>query len=455
MPPPTRPLAVFALSFAVLAAIAGDTLLRPSQNNHYIHMAAAWLDGRLEHAGRPPGYPRADDWGKVTTLHLADGRTIRRAHPCKTAACAERRRSERVELWWSEERELLALPRGAIVGREERWYVTFPPGPALVFLPGVALLGLTFPDVLATALLAAMIPALLVAHLDRIRGRSDGRGREHLWIAAAWALGSPALFVGAHGSVWFSAQIVGALALTLHLIAGWDARRPLLAGLALGVAVACRPTTLLALPFFALEWWREGRGWRRLVAFAAPLALIGAALAIFNEARFGDPLEFGHRYLEMRWQERVQTHGAFSPVYLRRNLECMLFLWPQVQASAPFLRWSIHGMGLLLASPWLVCLGLARDRFPQRRGLALAAIAAAIPPLLYHNSGQLQLGYRFALDWLPMVVLLIAFGGGARRRIFPPLVIVAAIVGLVGAWYFHRAPGRIFVHDLWWPLPPE
>src|SRR5690606_2993688 len=166
------------------------------------------------------------------------------------------------------------------------------------------------------------------------------------------------------------------------------------------------------------------------------LALIGAALALHNQVRFDDLFEFGHRYLEIRWQERIQTYGMFGLHYLWRNLECMLWLWPQVQLSPLHVRWSIHGMGLLLGSPWLLCLFAARDPLPQRLGLWLAAIAVAVPALLYHNSGQVQFSYRFALDFLPFLLVLLVAGGGARSRWFLPLVLVSAAVQLYGAWLF-------------------
>jgi len=341
------------------------------------------------------------------------------------------------------------LPRREIVARTSRWYVTFPPGPALVMLPGVALWGLGFLDVLFTVLAGALIPVALVRSLERVRG--PGHLREHLWAAAAWTVASPACFVAAHGNVWFTAQVLGSLALVLYIDAAWDLRRPARAGLWLGLAVACRVSVAFAVFFAALEWWRD----RRLATalrFVAPLVVIGGVLAWFNWLRFDDPLEFGHRYLDIRWQPRIQSLGMFSPHYLTRNLECMLWLAPQV---SPQLRWSVHGMGLLLASPWLLLLARARTRFPQRRGLALATLAVAATVLLYHNSGQVQFSYRFALDFLPLVLVLLVVGGGARGRWFPALVLVAAVVQLYGAWMFGRAPGQLFMPDPWWPFAPE
>lgn len=450
--PRLRALAVFLVALVTLAVLAGEGLLRPSVNNHYAYMAQGWLEGRLALAGDPPGYPRShDDWGRVHTLELREGPPLR-GFPCRTHACAERRRSVRVETFFTTDGRTIEVPLAQIAARGGTWYVTFPPGPALLMLPGVALWGLAFPDILFTALVGAAIPALLLLLFERVR---PGRTREHLAACAAWTLASPACFVAAHGSVWFTAQVLGAMFLVLHLGAAWCAARPARAGLWLGLAVACRPQLAFAAPFFLLEWWREGRSPRTLLRFAAPLAALGAAMAWLNWARFDDPLEFGHRFLEIRWQERIQTWGMFSLHYLRRNLECMLWLWPQVQLAPWSVRWSIHGMGLLVGSPWLLCLLGATGPLPQRRGLLLAALAVAAPALLYHNSGQMQFSYRFALDFLPLLILLLVAGGGARSRLFLPLVAASAALQLYGAWNFERAPGTLFVHDLWWPFAPE
>lgn len=449
MTPRLRALLVFLAAALALGLLAGPTLLRPSRNNHFVHMAAGWLDGRLALPGDPPGYPRNhDDWGRVWTLQLRDGTTLR-GDPCRTPACDQLRKRDGIETWRPTTGDPVQLPRRDILARSSTWYVTFPPTPAAVMLPGVALLGLAFPDVLLTVLAGALIPVLLLRLLDRVR---PGHPREHLWAALAWTLASPACFVAAHGSVWFTAQILGALFLILHLDAAWDARQPARAGLWLALAVGCRVSLAFAIPFFLLEWWRHGHRPATLLRFLAPLATLGLAMAALNLLRFDDPLEFGHRYLDIRWQTRIQSIGMFSPHYLWRNLECMLWLVPQF---TPRLRWSIHGMGLIFATPWLLLLARARQRFPQRPGLALAALAVAVPVLLYQNSGQVQFSYRFALDFLPLLLVLLVLGGGARGRWFPALVLLAAVIQIYGAWLYGRAPGRLFVPDPSWPFAPE
>ncbi len=460
-----RAIVVFFIALTVSMLFVGRRLGQPSQHPHFVVMADGWLDGSLALSGKPPGWcgkddraqgrckeHRYDDWAVVHTLELADGTSLQ-ASRCRTPACDSRLRAARVQTWWVLGDRWREFEPREIVATHETWYVSFPPGPALMMLPAVALFHGRTPDVLLTCVFAALIPALLLAFLDRERGRS----RENLWIVAAWALASPAIWLGAHGRVWFTAQICGALALVAYLDAAWNARRPALAGVCLALAIACRPINHLpAIAVFAWMWWTNGRRLGAALRFAMPLVMAAAAMMTLNWLRFADPLEFGHRYLDIRWQARIQETGLFAPAYLGRNLQCLLTLLPQLQPGLPWVHVSIHGMAIWLSSPWIVAFTWARDRFSGRGALALAAVGSAVPSLLYQNSGQVQYSYRFAADWLPLVLVSLAFGGAARRRAFAALVVIGALVSGWGAWWFDRAPGRLFVtQPIGWPFEAE
>jgi hypothetical protein len=460
-----RPLLVFVVAAFGLGLLAGQRLWQPSRDNHFVRLAQGWTQGRLALEGKPPGFcgPQArarrecrghtfDDYAVVFDLETIEGEKLR-GYPCRTKACKEARQQTRVETWWILGRGWTDLPLREFRRRGETWYITFPPGPAVVLLPFVAIWGLGTLDVLLTVLLGAAIPAVLVAWLDAQRGVGDRRGAEHLWAAVAWTFAGPACFLAAHGRVWFTAQVVGALFVTAYVASAWGAKRPALAGVWLALAFACRPANaVFAVFFFAFEWWRDGRSPRKAIAFAGPILVVGALLMWHNEVRFSSPWEFGHRFLEIRWQARMQQIGMFSAHYLPRNLECLLWLMPQV---GPF-RVSVHGMALWVSSPWLLLAPWARDAFPQRTGLWVTAAAMAIPSLLYQNSGQLQFVYRFAVDWLPLVLIALVFGGIARRRLFAPLVVAAVALNVWGTWQFGAAPGQLFVRDPpGWPFSAE
>jgi hypothetical protein len=57
-----------------------------------------------------------------------------------------------------------------------------------------------------------------------------------------------------------------------------------------------------------------------------------------------------------------------------------------------------------------------------------------------------QFSYRFAIDWLPMILIAIVFGGGARR----PFACWSALgrSGAVRRVAVRRRPGQLFVTEL-------
>jgi hypothetical protein len=324
-------------------------------------------------------------------------------------------------------------------------------------LPLVAIWVLEVWDVLITCFAGALIPVVLVAMADRIRGSDRGRSAEHLWVAAAWTFASPAFALASAGQVWFTAQIFGCLFLVLYVADAFGASRPLRAGLWLAMAVTCRPAMVFAAVFFLVQWWSRDRSRQSLVRFALPLVVVGALLMLHNWLRFSDPFEFGHRFLDIRWQSRMQAHGMFSTEYLARNLRCLLALMPQVHAEAPYIRVSIHGSALWLTTPWVLALAWTPAAFTRRTGLLASAACIAIVGLLYQNSGQVQYTYRFALDWLPLVLVALLLGGAARRkRVFGSLVVVAALAHGYGSYTFLHRPSQLFVHSpLGWPFEHE
>jgi hypothetical protein len=134
----------------------------------------------------------------------------------------------------------------------------------------------------------------------------------------------------------------------------------------------------------------------------------------------------------------IEHHGVFSTAYVGRNFGIMTLGRPHVVSRPPYLVPDPRGMSVLLVSPWLLfaVLPLLRpDRPGARRTAAwcwLAVVAVSLPHLLYVNSGWIQFGYRFALDWLPFLLLAAAVGVRRlpRRWALPPLVLAS----LVNAW---------------------
>ena len=412
------PLAIFALCAGIYCATSAQRLLRPSANNHYVHLAHAWLQGRLDIGGDPPG---TNDWACFDTV----------AHgPCPAGHYA------------------FSGPDA----ERYRWYVSFPPLPAVLLLPVVAIFGLGTLDALFWALVAGLAPTLLFIVLRFLResGRSGRSQRDDLLVTTLFSVGSVYYFVAAQGTVWFAAHVVAAACVCLYLLCSFGARRPGVAGLALGLAFLSRPVTLLLAGFFVLQAISSAREERpqspgsaqhlprTLAMFALPLAAAVAFAMWHNTERFGDPFEFGHSFLQVRWRSRIETWGLFSMHYLPRNLAVFFLSMPWLIPSSPFVRITRHGLALWFTSP-----NLLWSLLPKKLDATFVALWAAVLPtalctLLYQNTGWVQFGYRFSLDYLPLLFVLVALSGRRFGAAFLSCAVFAIAVNTFGAVTFDR-----------------
>ncbi len=399
-----RPLAVavalYALVSAVLFATASPALFKDhTPYNHFALLADSWLHGRLDLGGPPPAYTGNNDFALFEGKH----------------------------------------------------YVSFPPFPAVLLLPSVALAG--SPEKVHDGLfflgLAGLAPALLFLALDKLSalGRSRRSTNENIALALLFAFGTVYWFSAVQGTVWFAAHVVGAALGALFLWLSLGAERPVLAGLCLGLGFATRTPLGFASLFFLWEAFQVSRSadepgkdlLRRLTLFALPAAGVLGLLLWHNAARFADPFEFGHGLLTVAWRTRIEKWGLFSTHYLGRNLSIVFAGLPFSGEGGSAFRVNGHGLALWLTSPFYVYALWPRRGGSTHLALGVTALVVLLPSLLYQNSGWLQFGYRFSNDVAPFLLAMVAVGGRRLSAPFWAAGLFAVVVNAFGALTFQRA----------------
>ncbi len=411
-------LAIYLATTCVFFAFAAPATLRAHTPwNHYALLASAWLHGRLDLGGPPPAYTGNNDFSEFGG----------------------------------------------------KWFVPFPPLPALLLVPAVGLAG--SPEAVADGrfflFLAGVAPAALFLALEKLRqsGRAERSERDSVLLALLFAFGSVYFFSAEQGTVWFAAHVVGAGLAALYLWIALDAEQPFLAGLFLALGFTARTPLLFAAPLFVLELVRRalpagfsgpwtargvlraierGRVGRGLAWFALPLAAVLTLTLILNAARFGDPFEVGYRYLTVAWGARIEKWGLFSYHYLARNLGVVLTSLPWLGAGGEYghaLRIDGHGLALWVTTPmYLWALWPKTTRAPHF-ALALTAAAVALPTLFYQNTGWVQFGYRFSNDYAVFLFALLFVGGRRFGALFCVVAAWAVAVNAFGALTFGRDAG--------------
>lgn len=361
--------------------------------NHFALLADAWRHGRLDLGGPPPSYTGNNDFSQF----------------------------------------------------HGKWYVVFPPFPALLLLPSVffAKDPERVNDGQFFLALAGIAPALLFLALEKLRRleRSQVSERGNVGLSLCFAFGSVYFFSAEQGTVWYAAHVVGAALAAAYLLFALEAERPLLAGLALGLGFATRTPLLFAAPLFVLEAVRTSRPrlLRTLATFAAPVAAVVLLTLLHNQRRFGEPFEVGYRYLGIAWQHRIEKWGLFGYHYLAKNLGVALTSLPfsTPAGPAPF-QINLHGLALWITTPAYLWLLWPRRTAVPHRALWLTVLCVALPTLAYQNTGWLQFGYRFSNDYAVFLFALLAVGGYRLGRLFQLAAYAAVLINAFGAWTFGR-----------------
>ena len=318
-------------------------------------------------------------------------------------------------------------------------YSPFPPVPALTLMPLVAVLGL-FPGVgeLSGNVMSALIGALNVALAWYLLAGIGVALRPRLVIVIGFAFTTHWWVAGMAGTHHYAA-VVAAAFLLLALNLAVRRRLPALVGLALGLAAGSRLPTGLALPlllaFFAdrsAGRWRPSPAQLQLL-FA--LALPAALFAVYNIARFGSPFDAGYAHIPsgefgLVTDEPWFRHGLISPLYIPRHLYAIFIQGPVLVSEFPYLKPSLTGLSLTLSAPFLFW--ALRARGPLVAAAWLSVELVMLPDLMHGSWGFAQFGYRFILDAVPLLLLLL--GWAYRERASWSLVAAVAVGVAVHAW---------------------
>ena len=133
-----------------------------------------------------------------------------------------------------------------LVPSNGRHYVVYPPMPAMLLMPLVAVWGTRVRSWAFSITLAALCVGLTYGLLRR-----TGATRQvSTWATILFGFGTTFWYTSLPGSSWYLALVVGTLFLLLACLEAYGHKRPFLIGLLVGAAALSRLPIVLATPFF-------------------------------------------------------------------------------------------------------------------------------------------------------------------------------------------------------------
>lgn len=343
-----------------------------------------------------------------------------------------------------------------------RYYVYFGPAPALLlFTPWRLLAGTDLSS--SYAVLAFVTAAYLgsLALFRRVQRTYYPACSPSAYAAALLTVGCATLWLPLlrRPGVYEVAIACGSAAMLWGLYLAWRAReaaKPLGCsigvGVLFGVAVSARPSlgfAALAAAVLMYNACQPRRTLRCLATAAGAGAVVVALLLWYNHARFGNPLEFGHRYQLSSINEGAADHFSFRylPVQLWLYLLSPLavsryfpFFHLRPLGNAPDGFWAHEfSFGLLTNLPvfWFVAFAAwaVMARRPAARvllAIGLASLAVASPLVLFFASC-----IRYEAEFAQLLALLAAIGicemDERRGRVTAASGLALTVAGASGA----------------------
>lgn len=320
-------------------------------------------------------------------------------------------------------------------------HVPFPPVPAVTLMPVVAVMGpQTWDTELSLNTAGSVVGGANVGLAYLLLRRLGASGWPLVLLTVGFATSTHLWVAGMSGTHHY-VQLVAVCFLLAALITACSGRWPLMAGLLLGLGAGSRLPVGLALPLLLVMYGtRPNRAHLWLL-----IGLAGPALGVagYNVARFGDPMQFGRALIasgdqgQLVTSEPYYTEGLMSLTYIPRSLGWALLGGLSLQP--PFVTPSMSGLSLLLTAPMIFLAVRARGWLA---GVGAITFVVVMLPGLSHGAwGFAQWGYRFILDGMPLllVLLAIAYRGRSAGRLLPASVAVGAVANLAGFWWVaHR-----------------
>lgn len=318
-------------------------------------------------------------------------------------------------LKWNVNLPTNGLPERDIANYYNNFYVYFGPLASLLLTPFVLVFGTPFPQVGIG--IASMITSFIVIYL--ISKKLKFSSIDSLWLSLFFVFSTVLFSSSVINITAYQVESLGVPFILLSIWAYLSKKNALLIGIFLGLAVLTRFTLILSIVFFFMEFLKKRFSLKQLIFCVIPVLISILALGIYNNHRFHSLFETGYNYNISINSPPISgnlIHGDISIRHLAANLYSFLIMAPLPLREKdtigfvldfPYLKADGWGMAIWFTSPLFLYLLTSFKKGKYTFSAVAVSILLAVPVFLWYSIGYAQFGYRYALDFLPFLFLIL------------------------------------------------
>ncbi|MFC1711163.1 hypothetical protein ACFLZ1_01105 [Patescibacteria group bacterium] len=317
-----------------------------------------------------------------------------------------------------------------------KFYVVFPPMPAVLLMPFVYFFGPSFSQTLFSQFIGSLNAAIAYLLFLRLKFKKP----QAIALSLLLTLGTNHWYLASIGSAWYIALIIGVFFTLLSLLELFGRKRYLIVGLLIGAAYWSRLPTILSIIFPILYILKKEK--KKLKPMFS--LFLGASVFVilnfsYNFFRFGTIFDVAYTKIPGILNEADFKHGLFSYKNISKQLEVIFLKMPRFVKTPPFIYPSWYGMAVWLTTPAFLLILKAKFKNWLSRFSALTVLIMAIPTLTHSTVGFTQFGYRYALDFTPFLIILTGLGmKNSHKNIVFALFTLSFLVNLWGVLWTNK-----------------
>lgn len=288
---------------------------------------------------------------------------------------------------------------------EGKVYIPFPPAPSIVLVPFV-LLNNNISQQQVSILIGAINIALIYLLLINFTSSKNS-----VFLSIFFAFGTSYFWSTIVGTTWFFSHVITIFFVTLSLILHFK-QRHFLSGIFFAFAVLTRLPTMLSGIFYIFQLFKKRI---KLIYFFAGASVFVPILLLYNFMRFGNILETGYGKVYKQYTgvkvSISENFGYFNYKNVPLHLYTFFIMPPNILISGGYLkdlRPSPFGMGILFTSPLLFLAFKPTFKKGIELNSIITTLLVSLPIFFHYAQGWVQFGYRFMLDFIVFLMIILA-----------------------------------------------
>lgn len=294
-------------------------------------------------------------------------------------------------------------------------YLPFPPMPAITLIPFL-IFDSNITEQTVSIIMASINIGLIYLLLKKYTKKVNA-----FILSMFIAFGTVYFWVSIVGTSWFFAHIIAFFYLTLALIISSKNNylASFLTGILFALSALSRITIIFGGLYFVINYWQNKKN---LILFLLGSSIFLPLLLGYNYLRFGNIFETGYTKIYENYTKGGYAYSIQriwypdSPHFKYLDIKSIpyhlytLFLMPpevtdlNIFNSKP----SPYGMGILFISPLLLLIFSKSSKTLIEKQAWIGALPVAFVTFLHYAQGWVQFGYRFLVDFLPFLLVILA-----------------------------------------------